>query len=144
MPTDAGQPEVDSRITAGRTRSPADPARRAPPGQCGVASQTGTGRSTPSVEVELTSIRPRWATPAVARLNVAWLLFGAFGLTSLLASTTWDPRTGELTASSLILPMYLLAVAALIWAAFETRRATRRRRGNIGHGPDDRGQALRP
>jgi hypothetical protein len=143
MPTDAGDPNVVSNTTSERAGSPADLARRAAAcrSQLDAASTIRATKTSPTVEVELTWARPRPATRAGLRLNVAWLLFGAFGLTSLLAGTTSDPRTGELIASGLVLPLYLLTIGALVWAALETRCSTRRRSfaplpqltGHVGH-----------
>jgi hypothetical protein len=147
MPTDAGPPNIASHGTGEHPGSPADPARRpgtVPRGRR-ATSNTGPGLSTPMVEVELTGVRSRPAAPVVARLNVAWLLFGASGLTSLLSNTVRNRRTGELQASSLILPLFLLTIGALVWAAIETGCATRRRSvgsarhptGHVSRPPDD-------
>ena len=46
------------------------------------------------------------------------VLFGAFGLTSLLAGTKSGPRPGELIASDLAVPLYVLAICTLVWARF--------------------------
>ena len=89
---------------------------------------TDADHRTPTIEVELTRARPRRATAADVRHTVAWLLFGAFGLTSLLAGTKADPRTGELIASNLIVPLFLLTIGALLWVALEVGWATRRAR----------------
>jgi hypothetical protein len=64
---------------------------------------------------------------AALRLNAAWLLFGAFGLTALLATiASWPPAEGQ-GAPRLSLLSYVLAIAALVWAGVETRAATRLR-----------------
>jgi hypothetical protein len=135
MPTDAVHPNVVSHTTPGRAGSPAGLGRRAgtSTGQRRAASKTGAAQASPIVEVELT--RARAATPAGVRLNVAWLLFGAFGLSSLLAVVMSDPRTGVPIASSLILPLYVFTIGALVWVALETRCSTRRR--SVGSGPRD-------
>jgi hypothetical protein len=97
-----------------------------------VGDPSVVSRTKPTVEVELTWARPRPAARADLRLSVAWLLFGAFGLATLLAGTTSDPRTGDLIAPGLIVPLYLLTVGALMWAALEIRCSSRRA------GPGDR------
>src|SRR5690242_20711353 len=99
MPADAGAPIVTPDATADR-------------------------RSSPIVEVELSAARPAQAVSG--RLNLAWLLFGAFGLTTLLAIATSGPRSGATSVAGVIVPMYLTTVGTLVWVAFETGRATRR------------------
>jgi hypothetical protein len=123
MPTDAGHPNVVSHTRPGRAGSPAGITRSTDtsPKQRRAASRTRADEASPIVEVELTPARSGPATPGVVRLSLAWLLFGAFGLSSLLALTASDPRTGKLIASSLILPLYVLTIGALVWAALETR-----------------------
>jgi hypothetical protein len=147
MPTDAGSTDIVSHGTGERAASPADRARRTGnvPRERRVRSSIGPGVSEPMVEVELTRVRSRPTAPVVSRLDVAWLLSGAFGLTSLLSSTVKDQRTGELLVSSLILPMFLLTVGTLVWAAIETHCATRRQSagsarqptGHVSRPPDD-------
>ncbi len=138
MPTDAGRPNVVSHTPPARAGTPADQARRvgAPPSQLRSAT-TIRAREAPTVEVPLTWARPRPATPWVVRLYVAWLLFGTFGLASLLASSRSDPRTGALIGSGLSLPLYVLTVGALVWAAFETGRATHRQSRRHARSEDD-------
>ena len=55
------------------------------------------------------------------------LLLGLFGLATLLDGSKRQPSTGPLTASGLLLSLYLLTVGALVWVAFETRWSRRRR-----------------
>jgi hypothetical protein len=64
---------------------------------------------------------------AALRLNLAWLLFGAFGLIALLATVTSGPQPADDGAPRLSLLAYVLAIAALVWAGMETRAATRTR-----------------
>src|SRR6188472_3529731 len=97
-----------------------------------VGDPSVVSRTKPTVEVELTWARPRPAARADVRLSIAWLLFGAFGLATLLAGTASDPRTGELIAPVLIVPLYLLTVGALMWAALEIGYSARQ------SGPGDR------
>ena len=80
---------------------------------------SGTASRQPPVEVPLTRARPRRTTAADLRRTVAWLLFGAFGMTTLLAGTKSDPRTGDLIASNLVVPLFSLTVGALVWVALE-------------------------
>ena len=91
-----------------------------------LASRTAR-EAPPTVEVQLSSARPQPPMAAVVRHTVAWLLVGAFGLTSLLAGTKSDPRTGELIAAKLIVPLFVLTMGTLVWATLETRWSTRRR-----------------
>ena len=97
-----------------------------------VGDPSVVSRTKTTVEVELTWARPRPAARADVRLSIAWLLFGAFGLATLLAGTASDPRTGELIAPVLIVPLYLLTVGALMWAALEIGCSARQ------SGPGDR------
>ena len=78
----------------------------------------------PPVEVPLTRARPRRTTAADLRRTVAWLLFGAFGMTTLLAGTKSDPRTGDLIASNLVVPLFVLTVGALVWVALDALMST--------------------
>jgi hypothetical protein len=81
-----------------------------------------TRAAAPMVEVPLTCVRPRTPGPIAARLNIAWLLFGAFGVATLLATTVPVPRTGAPHSAGLVVPLYALTIGALVWAAVEILR----------------------
>ena len=88
-------------------------------------SVTGAGAraSAPALEVHLTVAGPRPA--GMARLAAAWTLFGVLGAISALGCISFNARDGRPIGTVLVTLTYALAVAALLWAAVETRRSDR-------------------
>ncbi len=76
------------------------------------------------VEVPLTVTGPQ--PMGRARLTIAWTLFAALGLLSLVGCAALDARSNRPIAALLVMAAYALTVVALIWAALETRRSNRR------------------
>jgi len=59
---------------------------------------------------------------------VAWTLFGAVSTIAALSCVVFNPRDGRVVGVLLVVAVYGVAVAALLWAAFETTRSQRRER----------------
>ena len=81
-------------------------------------------RPSPTVEMALTANGAQ--RPGALRLSLAWLLFGACGLTSLLASVTAPAHAAGGPATTVGVLAYVLTIGALAWAALELRRANDR------------------
>ena len=66
---------------------------------------------------------PPWRERAArtSRDVVAWTLFGAVSALAALSCIVFNPRDGGVVGVVLILAIYGVALAALLWAAFETR-----------------------
>lgn len=79
---------------------------------------------TPTVEVQLT-VR---ASPSRgrARLTRAWIRVVALGFAALVGCTVLGWRSNRPIGAVLVVSAYALTIAALCWAALETRRSDRR------------------
>jgi hypothetical protein len=81
-------------------------------------------RRTPTIEVPLTIRGPR--PRGRARLTRAWTRVVALGFMALIGCAVFDWRGNRPIGAVLVVSAYALTIAALWWAALETRRSDRR------------------